>query len=219
LRLRLSLVGELTAAGTRVVPLGELMASEWLRDRSQGWVTWLAALVNRAGLSPTALTILGFIFNLAVAVVLAAGHLVLGGVLVILASLFDTLDGAVARYSGRVTHFGAFLDSTLDRGSEAALYLGLLYYYARQNSMPEILLIYLTIVGSTMVSYTRARAEGIGVACKVGWFTRFERIAVLVIGLLLQQMTTALIVLAVGSALTTVQRILHVQRQLASEGH
>jgi CDP-diacylglycerol--glycerol-3-phosphate 3-phosphatidyltransferase len=123
----------------------------------------------------------------------------------------------VARYSGRVTRFGGFLDSTLDRGSEAALYFGLLYYYVARNSIPEILLIYLALVGSTLVSYTRARAEGIGVACQVGWFTRFERIAVLVIGLLLQQMTTALVVLAVGSIFTTVQRIAHVGRQLATE--
>ncbi len=193
------------------------MASEWLRARSQGVLVPVANAVGRTGVSPNALTVLGFAFNLIVAGVLASGQLVLGGVLVILASAFDSLDGALARQMGRVTRFGGFLDSTLDRISEAALYLGLLYFYAQQNSMPEILLIYLTIVGSFMVSYTRARAEGLGVSCRVGWFTRFERIAVLVIGLLIQQMMTALIILAVGSAITTVQRMLHVRRALEAK--
>ena len=191
------------------------MASEWLRQRSLGIVTPVAALVSRTGISPSGLTVLGFLLNLAVAVVLAAGHLQWGGGLVILASLFDTLDGAVARHTNRVSPFGAFLDSTLDRASEGVLYLGLLYHYVQEGATFEVLLIYVTIVASLLVSYTRARAEGLGIACRVGLFTRLERIVVLTLGLLTLQMTTALVVLAVGSLFTTLQRIVHVGRVAA----
>ncbi|OGO39752.1 MAG: hypothetical protein A2Z04_06235 [Chloroflexi bacterium RBG_16_57_9] len=169
-----------------------------------------AGLVSRTGISPTGLTIAGFVFNLGVAYVLAQGQFQLGGVLVLVAGLFDTLDGAVARATGRVTRFGGFIDSTLDRLSEGAVYFGLLYYYAQQGWIVEPLLIYLTIVGSFMVSYTRARAEGLGLSCKVGLFTRLERLLVLALSLLFVQMTTGLILLAVGSMFTTLQRIVYV---------
>lgn len=193
------------------------MISELLRKWSRGILVPIAGVVSRTGVSPNGLTLLGLVFNLIVAAVLAAGRLQLGGVLVLLASAFDALDGAVARLTGRVTAFGGFLDSTLDRVSEAALYFGLLYFYAQQGAAPEALLIYLTIVGSLLVSYTRARAEGIGVDCKVGLFTRLERVLVLALGLILQQMTTALVILAVGSWVTVLQRVLHVGRQSHGE--
>lgn len=193
------------------------MISEWLRRWSKGILVPIAGVVSRTGISPNGLTLLGLGFNLIVAGVLAAGRFQLGGVLVLLAGAFDALDGAVARLSGRVTAFGGFLDSTIDRVSEVALYFGLLYFYSQQGAAPETLLIYLTIVGSLLVSYSRARAEGVGVACKVGLFTRLERVLVLALGLILHQMTTALVILAVGSWVTTLQRILHVRRQ--SLGH
>ncbi len=184
----------------------------WARERSKGLVTWVAGLVSRTGVSPTWLTIAGFVFNLGVAYILAGGQFLLGGVLVLVAGLFDALDGAVARATGRVTRFGGFIDSTLDRLSEAVVYFGLLYYYAQQGWVVEPLLIYLTIVGSFMVSYTRARAEGLGLSCKVGLFTRLERILVLALSLLFMQVTTGLIILAVGSLFTTLQRIVYVWR-------
>jgi len=184
----------------------------WARDRSKGLVMRTAGLVSRTGISPTGLTIAGFIFNLGVAYVLAQGQFQLGGVLVLIAGLFDTLDGAVARATGRVTRFGGFIDSTLDRLSEGAVYFGLLYHYAQQGWIVEPLLIYLTLVGSFMVSYTRARAEGLGLSCKVGLFTRLERLLVLALSLLFVQITTGLILLAVGSLFTTLQRIVYVWR-------
>jgi len=184
----------------------------WARDRSKGLVMRAAGLVSRTGISPTGLTIAGFIFNLGVAYVLAQGQFQLGGVLVLIAGLFDTLDGAVARATGRVTRFGGFIDSTLDRLSEGAVYFGLLYHYAQQGWIVEPLLIYLTLVGSFMVSYTRARAEGLGLSCKVGLFTRLERLLVLALSLLFVQITTGLILLAVGSLFTTLQRIVYVWR-------
>lgn len=189
------------------------MISELLRRWSRGILVPIAGAVSRTGISPNGLTLLGLAFSLVVAGFLAEGRFQVGGILVLLASAFDALDGAVARLTGRVTVFGGFLDSTLDRVSEVVLYLGLLYFYTQQGAAPEILLIYLTIVGSLLVSYTRARAEGLGVACKVGLFTRLERVLVLALGLMLLQMTTALVILAVGSWLTVLQRILHVGRQ------
>lgn len=188
------------------------MLSERLRRWSQRFITPLAATVGKLGFSPNVLTTLGFLFNGAVAVVLASGELRLGGMLVILASLFDTLDGAVARATNRVSTFGAFFDSVLDRYSEAVLYFGLLMWYIRSGSTEEILLIYATIIGSFLVSYTRARAEGVGIECRGGWFTRFERLAVLILGLLTLQLRLALWVLAICSNLTAAQRIWHVWR-------
>ncbi len=147
---------------------------------------------------------------LPLAYLLAKGHERVAGLLIIFVGLFDALDGALARMTGKVTPFGAFFDSTLDRFSEIALYLGLLYLY--RGATLETVLIYLTITGSLMVSYTRARAEGLGVECKVGFFSRLERMAVLVVGLILEQTLLALIVLAIFSNLTALQRIWHVRR-------
>lgn len=189
------------------------MISEWARKQAQWLITPLARLISRTGITPTGLTVAGFVLNTGVAWVLALGHLRLGGLLVLLAGAFDALDGALARLTDRVTPFGAFLDSTLDRCSEAVLYLGLLYFYAERSSRLEILLIYLAITGSFLVSYTRARAEGLDIECRVGLFTRFERVVVLALGLLLGQMLLALTVLAVGSHLTALQRMLHVWRE------
>jgi CDP-diacylglycerol--glycerol-3-phosphate 3-phosphatidyltransferase len=143
------------------------------------------------------------------------GHERLAGLLLIPVALLDALDGALARLTGKATRFGAFFDSTLDRFAEIALYLGLLYLY--RGSTLETVLIYLTITGSLMVSYTRARAEGLGLECKVGLFTRLERLAVLTLGLLLEQTLIALIILAIFSNLTVLQRVWHVRKVTAKE--
>ena len=132
--------------------------------------------------------------------------------LVLVAGLFDALDGSLARTMGRSSRFGAFLDSTLDRFSEATVYLGLLIYYTRQGAREETVLIYATIVGSLMVSYARARAEGIGVECKVGLLTRLERVGLLVIGLVINQVRWTLWILAIFTNFTALQRMWHVWR-------
>jgi len=150
-----------------------------------------------------------------VAYVLALGHQRVAGLLLIPVALFDALDGALARLTDKATPFGAFFDSTLDRIAEIALYLGLLYLY--RGLTLESVLVYLTITGSLMVSYTRARAEGLGVQCKVGLFTRLERLVVLVVGLLLEQTLLALIVLAIFSNLTVLQRVWHVRQATSKE--
>jgi len=175
----------------------------------------IARLISRTGVSPNILTLSGFLATLGVSYVLALGHERVAGLLIIPVGLFDALDGALARAMDKATPFGAFFDSTLDRFAEIALYLGLLYLY--RGSTLETVLIYLAITGSLMVSYTRARAEGLGLECKVGLFTRFERLAVLVVGLLLEQTFIALIILAIFSNLTALQRMWYVRRATTKE--
>ena len=188
------------------------MFGEWLRDHTHWVVEPIARALRRLGISPNSITVLGLASNVVVAVFVARGYLRLGGILAILANLLDAFDGALARVSGRTSSFGAFLDSTLDRFSEAVVYLGLLIYFGLRGGRMEIILIYATVVGSLMVSYTRARAEGLGLECKVGLLTRAERVCLLIIGLVAGVVPWVLWILAVLTNLTVVQRIVHVRR-------
>jgi len=172
-----------------------------------------AALLAKIGLSPNALTIFGFAVTLGVAWVLSTGRFFLGGFLVLFSGAFDFLDGALARATGRSTKFGAFLDSTLDRFSDGALFLGLLAYYASQGSYHQTVLIGFALMGSLVTSYARARAEGLGLKDEVGVFTRTERIILLAIGLIINQMIVLLWIIAVLSNFTALQRLFHVWRQ------
>ncbi len=183
------------------------MLTNLMRRLGRGIVYPIARFVGRTGLSPNAVTVIGFLFAVVVAAVLAQGQVRLAGILLIPAAIVDAIDGAMARVLDRTTRFGAFLDSTLDRLSEAALFLGALIYVSREGTSTEIILVYVTIVGSLMVSYTRARAEGLGISIKGGIFTRVERIAVLIIALILNQLTVALWVLAPLTSLTVIQRV------------
>jgi CDP-diacylglycerol--glycerol-3-phosphate 3-phosphatidyltransferase len=184
--------------------------SDLVRARTRWIVVPLVRLLARANISPNFLTLLGYVINIGVAWVLATGRLQLGGVLVLFAGLFDSFDGALAREAGRTSRFGAFLDSVLDRFSEATVFFGLFWYAYKSSDNINLILIYAAVVGSLIVSYARARAEGIGVECKAGWFTRFERLIILVAGLLLNQLRLALWVLAIFANLTAVQRVIHV---------
>lgn len=172
----------------------------------------LARLLARTGISPTQLTLVGFVLNLAVAAVLAFGSLHVGGALLLVAGAFDSLDGALARITSRSTTFGAFLDSSLDRYAEAALLLGLLYDAGRRGDPAVATLAFVVIVGSLMVSYCRARAEGLGLNCEVGIAPRPERIIILGVGLIVGLELPALVILAILTHVTAVQRILHVYR-------
>ncbi len=170
----------------------------------------LARQLARTGVSPTQLTLVGFALNLGVAGVLATGSLALGGVLLLVAGAFDTLDGALARVAGRATIFGAFLDSTLDRYAEAAVLLGLLYDASRRGDVVIASLAFVVVVGSLLVSYCRARAEGLGLTNEVGIAPRPERVLILAAGLIVGLELPALALLAVLTHLTAVQRILNV---------
>jgi CDP-diacylglycerol---glycerol-3-phosphate 3-phosphatidyltransferase len=186
------------------------MFTDWLRKVFGKSLDATASVLVRLGITPNALTIVGALLNIAVGLILAAGYLRLGGVLVLVVSLVDGLDGTLARIGRGATKFGAFLDSVLDRVSESALFLGLAWYYMGQPGRTEEMLLYAAIVGSLLVSYTRARAEGLGIECKVGLLTRVERCLVLFLGLVLGVMDPVLWFLALGTWLTTLHRMVHV---------
>ena len=193
------------------------MLSEAVRNFSRRFLEPLARFLSTTGVSPNVITLIGFVLMAGVAVLLAKGYLFWGGILIIVAGLFDAIDGTLARMMGRTSRFGAFLDSTLDRFSEAIIYLGLFIYFIEQGQQLELILIYATVVGSMMVSYARARAEGIGVPLRDGLFTRFERIFILVTGLLLNQVTIVLWVLAILTNFTAIQRMYLVWRITGGE--
>lgn len=194
------------------------MLSNVVRQRAQALLNIMALGLNALGLSPNALTLIGFVAMCVIGLFLANGYMALGGVLIIAAGIFDALDGTLARLTNRVSKFGAFLDSTTDRFAEGAIFLGIMYWYMQHGMTFVAYLTYLTLLGSLMVSYARARAEGIGVECKGGMMTRFERIALLVIGLLLTAffgdtpILLVLAILAVFTNLTAVQRMWLVYR-------
>jgi CDP-diacylglycerol--glycerol-3-phosphate 3-phosphatidyltransferase len=179
----------------------------------------LVPFLIRRQITPTTLTWIGFAISLGAAALIATGHLLLAGFVVLVSGFFDMLDGALARHSNQVTRFGAVLDSTLDRVSEAVLLLGVLIFYLSSGSQPTIgiLVTSLALIGSPLVSYVRAKAETIGLECKVGLFTRAERVIVLTVGLLASHfsyaLVTALAIIALFSFITAGQRLHHVLKQ------
>ncbi len=193
------------------------MLTDWFRKAFKWFLDPVARFFARIGLSANALTIMGCLLNIGAGVVVATGQLRWGGVCLAIASGFDGVDGTLARQMGKPTKFGAFLDSALDRISEAAILLGLAWWYMQQPGQIEELLAYIAIVGSLMVSYARARAEGLGISCKEGLLTRVERCIVLITGLILGLTNYALWILAVGTIFTAVWRIICVYRQLGDE--
>jgi CDP-diacylglycerol--glycerol-3-phosphate 3-phosphatidyltransferase len=194
------------------------MLTELARKYGRFILEPVARWLSVTGISPNMLTVFGFLMTFGVAYVLALGHLQLGAILVLLAALFDALDGTLARATGQTSRFGAFLDSTLDRFAEGVIFLGLFIHLATQNALTEMVLLYLAVLGSLMVSYTRARAEGLNVQLTEGLLTRLERFLVLVLGLLLNQVTIALWILAILANVTAVQRIWLVWKRLDSQG-
>jgi len=172
---------------------------------------WLAHVLERTGVTPSQLTMIGLLLNLIVAGILATGHLRVGGALVLLAGAFDMLDGALARVANRATTFGAFLDSTVDRFAEAAILLGLLVEASQRRDQIVPPLAFIVIVGSLMVSYTRARAEGLGLNNEIGIAPRPERVVILGAGLILGLEVPALVLLAALTYVTAIQRVIHVQ--------
>ena len=193
------------------------MVSDRLRRIFAPLLAKVAGVLDALGLTPNALTIIGLVLNLAVAAVLATGHLRVGGALVLVASLFDGLDGALARHTGKVSKFGSFFDSTLDRYAEAALFTGLVWYFTTIGARTEAVLAVVALFGSLAVSYTRARAEGLGLACSVGILTRAERIVVLSVGLVAGLPLITLWVLAILTHVTAIQRMVHVYRLTSGE--
>ena len=170
----------------------------------------------RVGVTPNMLTVAGFVGNAIAAVLVVQGWLIAAGIVVLLASAIDLLDGALARATGKVTPFGGVFDSVLDRLSEAVVLFGICWYQLDLGNHEEALLAFVAVVGSLMVSYTRARAEAAGVMLKDGLFTRAERVVVTSAALILGWLRPALWLLAVLTLLTTFQR-LYLTRRLLRE--
>lgn len=189
------------------------MFTDWLRKVSKGIVLPIARLTGRLGISPNMLTIVGCVLNLGISVLIGMGYLRLGGFLLLPAFAFDALDGAVAREMNRVTKFGAFFDSCLDRISESAVMLALAWWYMSHGIYLVAILAIVSIIGAMLVSYTRARAEAIGVDCKVGLFTRVERGLLVIAGLIAGLSSLMLWVMAIGSVATALQRVVYVYKK------
>jgi len=168
-------------------------------------VRWLAL----SRIHPNVLTFIGLLINIVAAYLFAAGSFRWAGAVVIGAGLFDMVDGRVARETNRVTRFGGFFDSVLDRYSDLALLMGLLVYYASINRFFYVVLTAIVMTGSVMVSYTRARAENTIPKCKVGFLERPERVVLLIIGALADRMAPVLWVIAVLSNLTVIHRMIY----------
>jgi CDP-diacylglycerol---glycerol-3-phosphate 3-phosphatidyltransferase len=174
-------------------------------------------LLAKTTITPNAVTFLGFLVIIAASVLAGTGHLFAAGWVALFSGYFDIIDGALARMTGKVTRFGSVFDSTLDRVSEGAILIGIMAYFL--ISKPQYyewiaLLCGFAILASFMVSYIRARSEGIGVDCQIGMFTRTERVIILALGLLLSSIPYVLIavlgIIALMSTITTIQRVVHV---------
>ena len=178
----------------------------------------LTAALGRSRISPNQLTVVGLVLTLGVSVLIWTGNYILAGLVFTLGSICDMLDGAVARLSAKVTPMGAFLDSVFDRVGEGAVLTAIALVYARDDNLWVVGAAFVTMIGSFLVSYTRARAEALGLECKVGLMTRPERLVLLGAGLFLQRfgvLAIVMYILAVLTAVTVLQRILHVRRQFA----
>ncbi|MFH1481116.1 MAG: CDP-alcohol phosphatidyltransferase family protein [Pseudomonadota bacterium] len=211
--------------------------SEKNRERYLSIIKPFGNLLSKIGVHPHALTVTGLILSIVAAILYGNGSFFWAAWVVVLAGTCDTLDGQLARKNNKQSLFGAFFDSTLDRYSDIFLYMGLAYHFAGGKAielLPEsgtethaapwtVLFITLAITGSFMVSYTRARAEALGIQCGVGLMQRPERIVLLIIGSLLGAipnigpfiMKFTVLVLAVASNITAIHRILHVRNSIA----
>ncbi|MBM3142587.1 MAG: CDP-alcohol phosphatidyltransferase family protein [Chloroflexi bacterium] len=182
----------------------------------------LKTTLIKSRLKPNTLTWLALAISIIAAGTIATNHLLIGGFLVLLSGLFDILDGALARLTNQATRFGALLDSTFDRISDAVLLLGLLVLYVMSGGTTEMVLIFLALISSFLTSYVRARAEGLGINCPVGLFTRSERVIILALGLLLNPLYKfsifiALLLVVVLGFVTVGQRLIYVWQQTKSQ--
>jgi CDP-diacylglycerol--glycerol-3-phosphate 3-phosphatidyltransferase len=166
-----------------------------------------------SGVNPNFLTFIGFGINLLAAYLFAYGYFRWAGLTIILAGVFDMTDGRVARLEGRVTPFGGFYDSVMDRYSDLCLLIGLLIYYGRINRFLYVSLVAVAMIGSVMVSYSRARAENVIPSCKVGFLERPERVVLIIIGALFDRMAPVIWLIAVLSNVTVIHRIIYTRQE------
>lgn len=173
----------------------------------------LAALLAPTGIPPNVITWSALVLNLWAGILFAAGRFAAAGGIMILAGLCDLLDGPVARRQKRVSMFGGFLDSILDRYADLILFLGLLVYYVQVNRFRYAILAGAAMAGAVMVSYAKARAESLVPPSEVGFFERPERLILMILGALANRMPVVLWILAIGPNLTVIHRIVHTWQQ------
>jgi CDP-diacylglycerol--glycerol-3-phosphate 3-phosphatidyltransferase len=188
--------------------------TDQLRARTAGIIDPVVTLLAKLGVSPDLLTILGMLLHFLFAWLIATGDFLWAGIAVFVFVPLDALDGALARKIGRQqANFGAFLDSTSDRIAEIILYAGYISYFTQQEDFWMVAAAYAAATGSLMVSYTRSRAEALGLSCKVGLLTRVERYVIIVITLVLGFAEVGIVILAIGTYFTALQRAHHVWKQ------
>lgn len=171
----------------------------------------LSKIAKKIQLNPNILTLTGFLLIIISAVIIPV-NIKLAGIIIAIGSLFDMFDGVVARINGRVTKFGAFLDSVLDRYSDAFIFFGLVVFFLKRNEFTGVYLCLLNLIGSFLVSYTRARAEGMGYACHVGIMERPERIIFLIVATITGWLKPILWIMLILTHFTVFERIYHVWR-------
>ena len=179
----------------------------------RGFIPLLSVLL-RLKVTPNQITIVGTALNMAAAVLVVDDHLIWAGVVFLAANCCDMLDGALARRAQMTTPFGAFLDSTLDRVSEGVVLASIAYLLATQGHSVDAALVALALMGSMLVSYTRARAESLGLDCKVGLMSRPERVILIAIGLFFSVLSYVIYIMLALTVFTVVQRVVHTYRQL-----
>jgi CDP-diacylglycerol--glycerol-3-phosphate 3-phosphatidyltransferase len=196
--------------------VNKVTSKKTFSDYLRLWFKWfldpLAGFFLRLGFTPNMMTMLGLLGNTVGAYYLARGEMLTGGLFVLLMGPVDALDGTMARLRGEASDFGAFVDSVTDRYSELIIYGGLLYYFLGLSDVVGGLLVFAAAAGSVLVSYVKARAEGLGYEAKVGLLTRAERYIVLAPSLLFSQLYIGLGIIAVFANITALQRIFYVRR-------
>jgi phosphatidylglycerophosphate synthase len=170
-----------------------------------------APIAKRISISPNILTIIGFLIT-AIAAASIPFNLIIGGILILLGGFFDMLDGIVARTNGKNTKFGAILDSTLDRYSDSFIFIAVAWYFFDKNNLAGVVLAAISLVGALLISYVKARAEGIDIECNVGLMERPERVVLLAFGCITEWLFSVIIILSLFSHITVIQRILHIYR-------
>jgi CDP-diacylglycerol---glycerol-3-phosphate 3-phosphatidyltransferase len=192
--------------------------SERIGNMIRGQILGMGRFLANLGLTANMLTVIGLVLNGIVAIVIGSGHEVIGGFLLLVASAFDMLDGAVARATGTTSKFGGFLDSTLDRYSEAVVYLGVLVLMLdSDDAKTGAILVLISATGALLISYARARAEAAGYSASVGLVARPERVILLGLCLIFGKPLWALWILAIATHLTAATRIVHVWRLSTQE--
>jgi CDP-diacylglycerol--glycerol-3-phosphate 3-phosphatidyltransferase len=194
------------------LPHGEPRRSFSYKETFRQLIRPLARVLSSIRVRPDTLTIAGWVLSVCAATLFALGYTKTAGAVMLFAGLFDALDGAVARESNLMSSFGAFLDSTLDRLSESAIFVGIVFFYASSSMPYEALLAGVAMSFSLMTSYTRARAEGLGFECEVGLLERAGRVVILSLFSLMGFLIAGVGLVAVGALVTTAQRIFHVRR-------